>query len=85
MNWHSLDIEKVFTLSGSSPAGLSTHIAEQKLAECGPNELEEKKKKPAWKLFVNQFKDFMILVLVVAAIISGIIGDRADTIIRPQS
>ena len=81
MNWHSLDIEKVFTLSGSSPAGLSTHVAEQKLAECGPNELESKKKKPAWKLFVNQFKDFMILVLVVAAVISGIVGDRADTII----
>lgn len=81
MNWHSLDIEKVFTISGSSPKGISNHIAEQKLAECGPNELEEKKKKPAWVLFFNQFKDFMILILIIAAIVSGIAGDSADTII----
>ena len=47
MNWHSLDIDKIFSLMGSSPTGLSPHLVEQKQAECGPNELEEKKKKPA--------------------------------------
>ena len=35
--------------------------------------LEEKKKKPAWLLFLHQFKDFMILVLIAAAVIAGII------------
>ena len=81
MNWHSLDIDKIFSLMGSSPTGLSPHLVEQKQAECGPNELEEKKKKPAWVIFMNQFKDFMILVLIAAAVISGVVGEMADAII----
>ena len=52
-----------------------------RLARYGNNELEEKEKKPAWHLFLNQFKDFMIVVLMLAAIISGIAGDLTDTII----
>ncbi len=51
------------------------------LAEFGLNELQEKKKKPAWLLFLAQFSDFMILVLLAAAIIAGIAGDITDTII----
>jgi P-type Ca2+ transporter type 2C len=81
MNWHNLDVEAVVQSIGTSEEGLFTSVAEQRLAELGPNELEEKKKKPAWVLFINQFKDFMILVLMAAAIISGIAGDSADTII----
>ncbi|WP_018617456.1 cation-translocating P-type ATPase [Segetibacter koreensis] len=81
MNFHLLDINKVFELTNSSVSGLSTETAEERLLEFGANELEEKKKKPAWLLFINQFKDFMILVLIAAAIISGIAGDVTDTII----
>ena len=55
-------------MTGSNPHGLSLKAATQRLIEFGPNELEEKKKKPAWLLFLNQFKDFMILVLIAAAI-----------------
>ena len=71
MNWHNLDINKVFALTGSSPAGLSSQLVEQRIAEYGFNELLEKKKKPAWLLFLKQFNDFMILLLIAAAIISG--------------
>ncbi len=71
MNFYNLDIEKVFELTGSSAGGLTSQTASEKLTEFGPNELEVKKKKPAWLIFVNQFKDFMILVLVAAAVISG--------------
>lgn len=81
MNWHTLDIEKVMEQTGSSSEGLTTESAARKLAEYGPNELQEKKKKPAWMLFLAQFKDFMILVLVAAAVVSGIVGDVTDTII----
>jgi len=81
MNYHNLEIEEVLELTGSNPHGLSLKAATQRLIEFGPNELEEKKKKPAWLLFLNQFKDFMILVLIAAAIISGIAGDITDTII----
>lgn len=81
MNWHNLSIEKVIEETGSSPEGLTSEQASRKLAEQGPNELIAKKKKPAWMFFLAQFKDFMIIVLIAAAIISGIAGDVTDTII----
>nr|WP_294907590.1 cation-translocating P-type ATPase [uncultured Lacibacter sp.] len=81
MNWHHLTATEVIELTGASTDGLSAENAALKLAEYGPNELQEKKKKPAWVLFLHQFKDFMILVLMVAAVIAGIAGDLTDTII----
>lgn len=81
MNWYNLDIDKVIEETGSSPDGLTAETASRKLAETGPNELQEKKKRPVWMSFFAQFKDFMILVLIAAAIISGIAGDVTDTII----
>ena len=81
MNWHSLDIEKIFESTQSSAKGLTTEEAKTRLAKYGPNELQAKKKKPVWMIFLNQFRDFMILVLIAAAIISGVVGDVADTVI----
>ena len=71
MNWHHLEATEVIEVTGSSPDGLSNEKAQLQLAEYGPNELLVKKKKPAWVLFLHQFKDFMILVLIAAAIIAG--------------
>jgi P-type Ca2+ transporter type 2C len=65
----------------SSPQGLSSNEAGKRLSEYGYNELQEKKKTPAWLHFLYQFKDFMILILMAAAVLSGIMGDIVDTII----
>jgi Ca2+-transporting ATPase len=81
MNLWQLQTEEVFKKYGSSLDGLTTESAQAKMAEVGPNELLEKKRKPAWKIFLNQFKDFMIVVLLAAAIVAGIAGDLTDTII----
>ena len=81
MNYHQLNTEKVFEVTGSSPEGVSAETAKQRIGEFGVNALEGKKKKPVWLFFINQFKDFMILVLVAAAIISGIVGEVTDTVI----
>ena len=81
MYWHTFDIDKILTETGSSLDGLTPEQAKARLHQFGYNQLTTKRKKPAWLLFVHQFKDFMTLVLMVAAIISGIIGDSADTII----
>jgi len=80
MHWHQRDIEDVFAQMQSSPAGLSSEEARRRFGEYGPNELKEKKKKSAFVMFLDQFRDFMILVLIAAAIISGIIGEPSDTI-----
>lgn len=81
MNWHQQDIDSIFRQTESSRQGLGSAAAQKKLQSEGPNQLEEKKKKPAWVLFLNQFRDFMILILIAAAVISGVIGEVADTII----
>jgi Ca2+-transporting ATPase len=80
MRWHQKRIEEVIEELGSSLQGLSAEHAQKLLLEHGPNELTEKKKKTLFMMFLDQFKDFMILVLIAAAIISGIIGDASDTI-----
>jgi len=81
MNWHLADINKVLETTGSSEKGLSTIEAEKRLKEFGLNAIEKTKKRPAWLLFLNQFKDFIIIVLIGAAIISGVLGDIIDTIV----
>ncbi|MGI9159902.1 MAG: cation-translocating P-type ATPase [Saprospiraceae bacterium] len=81
MNFHFLDVNKSFELLGAQPEGLSAQESELRLAKYGPNEIQGKKKKLAWLLFVGQFKDFMILILILAAVVSGFVGDLADTII----
>ena len=80
MRWHQKNVEEVITELGSSLQGISAAKAQELLQKHGPNELTEKKKKTLFMMFLDQFKDFMILVLIAAAIISGIIGDASDTI-----
>jgi len=81
MNWHRLSIPEVFELLGTTREGLSAIDAEEKLLQIGPNELQEGKKKSIAGMLLAQFKDVMILILLAAAIISGIIGDLTDTIV----
>jgi Ca2+-transporting ATPase len=81
MNWHLLSTDEIFELTGSSVSGLTSSIAASRLEANGPNALTQKKKKGPLAIFLGQFTDFMTLVLVAAAIISGIAGDRTDAII----
>ncbi len=80
-NWHVQKIEDLFLRFQTSEVGLTTQQAELKISETGPNLLKEKGKKPKWLMFLLQFKDIMIVTLIVAAIISGIVGDLKDTIV----
>ncbi|MEK7688788.1 MAG: HAD-IC family P-type ATPase, partial [Deltaproteobacteria bacterium] len=80
MQWHNKEIKEVLEDLKSSPQGLSSEDAQKKLEEYGPNELLEKKKKTPLAMFLDQFKDFMIIVLIAAAIIAGVLGEAADTI-----
>ena len=81
MAYYKDSINKIFTEFGSSINGLSKEEAAKRIVQYGYNELQEKKKVPAWLLFLNQFKDIMIIILFVAAILSGIVGDLTDTVI----
>lgn len=80
MMWHTLSINEALSKIKTSDKGISTNEAQLRLKEFGPNELKEKKKITLLMMFLNQFKDFMILVLIAAALLSGFLGEAADTI-----
>ncbi|MBL7857151.1 MAG: cation-translocating P-type ATPase [Cyclobacteriaceae bacterium] len=81
MNWHITSVTETLNVLNSQFSGLSPADAEERLLRYGMNELPEKKKRPSWVMFLNQFKEVMILILITAAVISGVIGDLKDTIV----
>jgi Ca2+-transporting ATPase len=80
MHWHKKDIDTVFREFHSSLQGISEAEAVKRLEQYGGNILQEGKKKSMPAMFLDQFRDFMILVLIAAAVISGIVGELSDTI-----
>ncbi len=64
--------EEVLKQEKTSLEGLSTQEAEKRLAEYGPNKLKEGEKTPLWVKFLEELKDPMIIMLIVAAVVSGI-------------
>ncbi len=78
MRWHQKNVEDVFEELNSSLKGISSEEAQKRLLEYGPNELTEKAKKTPFMMFLGQFRDFMILVLIAAAVIAGIVGKPTD-------
>ncbi|MBL5796032.1 calcium-translocating P-type ATPase, SERCA-type [Heyndrickxia sporothermodurans] len=72
------DVEKV--LNSNIDQGLSDSEVEKKRKQFGWNELQEGEKQSALMLFISQFKDFMVLVLLAATLISGLLGEYIDAI-----
>lgn len=80
MDFYRLAVDEALAGLKTGLRGISAEEAATRLRRYGPNELLEKKKKTLLMMFLDQFKDFMIIVLLAAALISGIIGSPADTI-----
>ena len=74
-NWFNkeiVDVEK--DLQTDSKIGLTEEEATTRRGKYGYNELQAAKKETLFQKFLNQFKDFMIIILIIAAVVSGIIG-----------
>ena len=67
-------------LSVEPQAGLGGDAVKARRERYGPNEIKETGRRGPLRIFVSQFADFMIFVLIVAAIVSGIVGEAQDTI-----
>ena len=81
MQWHTLASNEVAKETNTNiTTGLTTEEAKKRLKRFGYNELKETKKQSALLLFLNQFKDFMVLVLLVATVISGLLGEYVDAV-----
>ena len=75
MEYHIAPITDVAKSLDTTPAGLDSATAQQRLAESGKNQIADAKKKTVWQMLLHQFTDVMILVLVVAAVISAVVGE----------
>jgi Ca2+-transporting ATPase len=79
--WHALETAEVVDKLGSDgSAGLSAQTASDRLAESGPNRLSPPKKGGALKMFIGQFNDFMIWVLMAAVLLSALEGQVPEAI-----
>ncbi|WP_347986446.1 HAD-IC family P-type ATPase [Methylomonas sp. AM2-LC] len=78
--WHSLSSHEVLVKLGVSALGLSTQAAATRLANNGLNELQEGKTINPWLMFFSQFNSLVIWILIVAGIISSVMGETLDAI-----
>ena len=80
-NWFNETVdETVKCLETNEEKGLNSSEVESRKEKYGLNELAAKKKKSTFVKFLEQFKDFMIIVLIISAVISGIVGVKQEGI-----
>lgn len=79
--WYQLDVEQVEQkLQVTTNRGLTSKQVEQRQKQYGYNALETAKHTPKWIIFLKQFQDFMVIVLLAATLIAGMLGEYVDAI-----
>ena len=79
MDYHTTSVADAARSLDTTPAGLDPATAQERLAEAGPNQIADGQKKTVWLILLHQFTDVMILVLIAAAVISGVVGEVKST------
>ncbi|MGF7059590.1 calcium-translocating P-type ATPase, PMCA-type [Brassicibacter mesophilus] len=80
--WYKKSIDKLKDeLKVDITKGLSDNEVKKRRDEFGENQLKSKAKVSLFKKFISQFKDFMVIILILAAIVSGLLGEISDSII----
>ncbi len=78
--WHTLSAADAAAQLSSSTQGLSAADAQQRLAEFGPNELQAKHRISPWALLAAQFKNVLIVILLVATVLSAFLGHAVEAV-----
>jgi Ca2+-transporting ATPase len=79
--WHSKPVEIVLEELRTNPLGLNEEEVQQRLKAYGLNLLEETKRATAFHIFLNQFKDVFVIMLLIATAISFLVGEPIDALI----
>jgi Ca2+-transporting ATPase len=79
-NWHTLAASDCLAILEATPSGLTPEQVDERRRKYGVNQLVEGKRVSLLTVFFNQFRDFMIVVLAVATLISGLLGEYTDAI-----
>ncbi|MBN2102999.1 cation-transporting P-type ATPase [bacterium] len=77
-DYFQMDVKEVLEQFRTSEKGLSKQEAARRLRKYGKNELKAKIKMPVWLIFLSQFKELLILILIIGGIISFLIGNARD-------
>lgn len=81
MELYRKSVEEVLDLVGSSEDGLSQDEAQRRLEKNGYNEIKDREKVPTWRLFLDTFKDPMVIVLLIAAGVQLVLGEIVESLI----
>ncbi|MDQ7774199.1 MAG: cation-translocating P-type ATPase [Elusimicrobiales bacterium] len=79
-HWHCLGSQETFLELGTSREGLAPDEVCRRLAVHGRNEITEKKKRTVLMMVLDQFRDFLIIILIAAAVIAGALGKPTDAV-----
>lgn len=79
--WHAMKVEDLMQALNTSYQGLSEEEAKHRLEEFGPNELRQEKKLSPLKIFLEQFKKILIIILVAAVFLSILVGEVIDALV----
>lgn len=79
--FHTMESNEVIEYLQTAKDGITGEDAAKRREVYGKNELEEGKKKTMFDMFIEQFKNFMVIILIIAAAVSGFLGEVTDTII----
>jgi Ca2+-transporting ATPase len=79
-DWSQLEASEAADRLESGPEGLTADEAERRLAEYGPNQLEDRGGRSRWEIFLSQFRDLLTLILLIAAGISAFLGDWIEMV-----
>ncbi|MDL1909317.1 cation-translocating P-type ATPase [Chloroflexi bacterium CFX6] len=78
--WHALEVDKVFRQLSSGREGLSSQEAAERLSRHGPNELLAARHISPWEILLEQFKNVLIIILLIATALSAFLGEGVDAI-----
>ncbi len=79
--FYQQEIKPVLEYFKSSASGLSSSAVQALRQQYGPNALTEAKRKTKWAILISQFTDVMIIILLVAAIVSFVVGEHTDALV----
>ncbi len=80
-DWHSQNVDVVLARLNAPATGLTHEEAQQRLARYGPNELEALSHSSAWHTLAAQFKNVLVIILLVATALSGLLGHGLEAIV----
>ena len=81
VRWHCLDADDAVRHLASTDRGLSRRTAVKRLETYGANVLPDQARRSIWRMLFDQFGDALVVVLIAAAIVSGVVGEPQDSVL----